>query len=118
MPTDRRVDKEAVIRAGRRVMPMNGSRQLAEKRLCFLKILCVGTLNKPAVDRCEQVAGFGAAALVAAERSEAHGGAQLPELGALLRGDAHSFAIQFLSGLGMPLPQQQPAFVPASFLEI
>jgi len=30
----------------------------------------------------------------------------------LLFGDAQGFAIEFLSGLGMPLPQQQLAFVP------
>jgi hypothetical protein len=30
----------------------------------------------------------------------------------LLLGDAQSFAIQFLGGLGLPSPQQQLAFVP------
>jgi len=33
--------------------------------------LCVEALGEPAVDRCEQVAGFGAAALVAVEPRQA-----------------------------------------------
>jgi len=74
--------------------------------------LCVEAFGEPAVDRRQKVAGFGAAALVAAEAGEAHGGAQFPELGTLLLGDAERFAIEFLGGLGMPLPQQQLAFVP------
>ena len=36
--------------------------------------------GEPTINRCQKVAGFGAAALVAAEAGEAHGGAQLPEL--------------------------------------
>ena len=56
--------------------------------------------------------GFNVAALVAAEPGEALGGAQFPELGVLLLGDAQRYAIQFLGGLAMPLPQQQLAFVP------
>jgi hypothetical protein len=55
---------------------------------------------------------FGVPALVAAEPGEAHGRAQFPELGSLLLRDAWGIAIQFLSGLGMPLPQQRLAFVP------
>jgi len=34
------------------------------------------------------------------------------EAGLVLLGDAQGFAIQFFRGLGMPLPQQQLAFVP------
>src|SRR6516165_1635128 len=40
-----------------------------------------------------------------------------PELGLLLTGDAQGFAIQFLGGLGMPLPQQQLALVPVELQE-
>jgi len=43
---------------------------------------------------------------------EARGSAQFPELGSLLLGDPQGFPIQFLGGLGMLLPQQQPAFMP------
>jgi hypothetical protein len=59
-----------------------------------------------------KIAGFGLPTLVAAEPGEARGGAQFPELGLLLLGDAQGFAIQLLSGLGMPLPLQQLTFVP------
>ena len=53
------------------------------------------TAWKPAVDRREEVAGFGAPALVAAEPGEARSDAQFPELGLLLLGDAQGFARQF-----------------------
>src|SRR5215831_12506743 len=86
-----------------------------EQRLCVLQIGRVETFGKPAVDRCQQVAGFGAAALVAAETGEAHGSAQLPELGPLLPGDCQCFAIQLLGGLRMALAQQQLTFVPIEF---
>jgi hypothetical protein len=91
---------------------IGNSCQFVEQRLCLSQIGRGEAFGEPAVDRREQVAGFGAAALVAAEPGEAHGGAQLPELGPLLLGDAQGFAIQFLDCLGMPLPQQQLAFVP------
>ena len=45
---------------------LTGSRQLVEQRLCFFKIWCVEAFGKPAVDRGEEIAGFGAATLVAA----------------------------------------------------
>jgi putative ABC transport system substrate-binding protein len=65
----------------------------------------VEAFGEPAVDRGEEIAGFGVAALIAAEPGEAHSGAQFPELGSLLLGDAQGFAVQFLRGLGVPLPQ-------------
>jgi hypothetical protein len=43
------------------------------------------------------------AVLVAAESSEARGGAQFKELGLLLNGDAEGFAIQCLGLFGVPL---------------
>jgi hypothetical protein len=52
------------------------------------------------------------ASLVAAEPGEAQDGAQFPELGPLLLGDAQGFAVQFLSDVRMSLPQQQLAIVP------
>ena len=72
----------------------------------------VEAFGEPAVDRREKVAGFGAATLVAAKPGEARGGAQFPELGPLLPGDAQGFAIRFIGGVGVPLPQQQLAFLP------
>src|SRR5208282_3327847 len=72
---------------------------------------CVEAFGEPAVDRREQVAGFAARALIAPQPGEAHGGAQFPELGLLLVSDRQGFAIEFLGGLGMPLPQQKLAFM-------
>src|SRR6516162_8527265 len=92
-------------------MLTTGSRQLVEQCLCLFEVLGVETLSEPIVDGCEQVAGFGTATMVTAQPGEAHGGAQFPELGPLLLRDAQGFAIEFLSGLGMPLPQEQLAFV-------
>ena len=83
-------------------MLTTGSSQLVEQRLRLFQIGGVEAFGEPAVDRREEIAGFGAAALVAAEPGEAHGGAQFPELGLLLLGDAQGFAIEFLGGLGMP----------------
>jgi len=48
-------------------------------------------------------------ALVAAEPGEARGGAQFPELGPLLLGDAQSLAIEFLGGLSILLAALTPA---------
>jgi hypothetical protein len=56
--------------------------------------------------------GLRRGALVAAKPGKAHNGAQLPKLGFLLPGDAQGYAIQFLRGLGTPLPPPQLAFVP------
>src|SRR5216683_7781686 len=89
-----------------------GSADLVQERLCLLQVWCGEAFGEPAVDRREEIAGFGVAALVAAEPGEALRGAQFPELGALLLSDAQGFAIQFLGGLGLPLPLQQLAFVP------
>ena len=74
--------------------------------------MCLETLGEPAVDWGEEVAGFDETTLVAAEPGEAHGGAQFPKLSFLLLRDAQGFVVQFLGSLGVPLPQQQLAFVP------
>jgi hypothetical protein len=68
-------------------MPTAGSRQFVEQRLRFFQVGGAETLSKPAVDRCEKIAGFGAPGLLAPQPGEACGGAQFPELGPLLRGD-------------------------------
>src|SRR6516165_6903583 len=86
--------------------------QRVEQRFCVLKVGRVEPFGEPAVNRREEGARFGAAALVAAEPGEAHGGAQFPELGLLLHRDAQGFQVQLLGGLAMPLPEQQLAFVP------
>jgi hypothetical protein len=93
-------------------MPVVGSRQLGEQRLCLFEIGGGEAFGEPVVDRGEKVAGFGVSTLVAAEPGKTRGGAQFPELGLLLPGDPQGFAIEFLGGLSMSLPQQQLAFVP------
>src|SRR5215813_3618526 len=45
--------------------------QLVQQRLCFLQIGRVKALGEPAIDRGEEIAGFGTAALIAAKPSEA-----------------------------------------------
>jgi len=73
-------------------VPTAGSRQLFEQPLRFFQVGGVEALGEPAVDGREEVAGLGAAALVAAKPSEAHGGAQFPELSLLFLGDAQRLA--------------------------
>src|SRR5438270_12107735 len=73
-----------------------GSAKLLEQCSCVFEIGRVEALGEPAVDRGEEVAGFGVAALVATEPGEAHGSAQFPQLGLLLLGDAQGFAIEYL----------------------
>src|SRR5215472_8176141 len=93
------------------------SGKFVEQRLCLFEIGRAKAFGEPAIYRREEVARFGAAALVAAEPGEARGGTQFPELRLLLLRDAQGFAIEFLGGLGMPLPQQQLAFVPIYLCE-
>jgi hypothetical protein len=107
-----RVVSEAGIRTRLLRMQIPGSRRRVEQRFRRFEVLCGEAFGEPAVDRGQEVAGFGVTALVAAEPGEAHGGAQFPEFGFLLLGNVEGFAIQFLGGVGMPLPQQQLAFVP------
>jgi hypothetical protein len=78
------------------------SPELVEQFLRLFQIGRAEALGEPAVDRGEEVTGFGVAPLVAAEPGEARGGAQFPELGALLLGDAQGFAIQLFGGIAMP----------------
>jgi hypothetical protein len=53
------------------------SRQLLQERLRLLEIGRIKAFGEPAVDRRQEVAGFGALALVAPEAGEAGRGAQL-----------------------------------------
>ena len=89
--------------------------KLAKQRFRFFQIGGVEAFGEPAIDRRERVARFAATTLVALQAGEACRRLQFPQLGVLLAGDAQRFAIQFLSGLGLPLPQQQLAFVPVQF---
>src|SRR5271169_6556361 len=62
--------------------------EVVEQRLRLLEVGRVEAFGEPAVDRGDQVAGFGLAALVAAQPGEARSSAQFPELGLLLLSDA------------------------------
>ena len=55
--------------------PGAASPQLVQQCLRLFQIGRIEAFGEPAVDRCEKVAGFGSAALVAAEPGEADGGA-------------------------------------------
>src|SRR6516164_803054 len=85
--------------------------EFVEQRLGVFEVGCGETFSEPAIDRRQQVAGFGAAALVAAQQGEAHRSAQFPHLGFLLPGDAQSFAIELFGLLAVTLPQQQLALL-------
>jgi hypothetical protein len=61
--------------------------EIVKQRLRVFEVLCVEAFGEPAIDRREEVSGFGGAALVATEPGEARGSAQFPELGLLLLGD-------------------------------
>src|SRR5947199_688388 len=89
-----------------------GSPEFPQQRLRLLQIGRVEPLGEPAVDRGQEVAGFGAAALVMKQPGEAHTGTQFPDFGLLLPGDAEGLAIEFLGTIPIPLPQQQLAFLP------
>src|SRR5262249_23547787 len=54
--------------------------QHLEERLCLLELRRVNSLGEPAVDRREEVTGFGALALLAPQARKAGGGTQLPKL--------------------------------------
>ena len=69
---------------------IGSSCQLVAQRFCLLQIGRGETFGEPAVNRGEQVAGFGGVALVAPEPGEAYGGAQFPELGFLLHRNARA----------------------------
>src|SRR5947207_25290 len=70
-----------------RYRTVTGSCQFVEQRLRLSQIGCGETFGEPAVDRREEIAGFGAAALVTAQPGETHGGAQFEELGLLAPAD-------------------------------
>jgi hypothetical protein len=80
--------------------------KLVEQRLRVFEVGRVEAFGEPREDRREEVAGFGVMTLVATQPGEARGGAQFPELGLLLLGDAQCFAIQILGGRGIPLALQ------------
>ena len=89
----------------------SGSGELVQESFCLFQIGRVEAFSEPAVNRRQQLARLRPPVLFAPQPREADGGAQFPELGLLLHGDAQGFVIKFLGGLGMPLTQKQLAFV-------
>ena len=79
--------------------------------------MCVEPCGKPAVDRGEEVAGFGAPILVAAEPGEAHGGAQLPQHVANQKGDTIvQFEVTQGTGELKPTDQITPSITPVAIV--
>ena len=57
------------------------SPQLLQQRLGVLQVGRIKALGEPAVDRCQQLTGCGALALLLPQPAQAHGGSQPPEPG-------------------------------------
>src|SRR5437899_845092 len=77
----------------------------------LLQVCSVKTLGEPAIDRCEQVVGRGALALLLPQAGQAHGGAQLQGFRLLAAGDLQG-ALEAgfrLLWLWHRLPQEQDA---------
>ena len=87
-PADGRTGQKAVVRARPPPMLTTGSRQFVEQHLCVFQAAGVEALGEPAVNRGEEVAGLGAAALLAPQPGEIAGGAQFQRFCSLGLGDA------------------------------
>jgi hypothetical protein len=87
------------------------SRQFFKQRLRVFQIGRRQALGEPFIHGGEDVAGLGAAPLVAAETGKVRRGAKLKEPGLLLAGDTQGFAIQVLGAIGIILAKQQFAFI-------
>src|SRR5262245_17775746 len=74
-------------------MSASASAQLVEQRLGVLQVARVEAFGEPAVDRGEEIARFGALALIAPEAREARRSAQLERAGALLAGDGEGAVV-------------------------
>src|SRR5215831_9552475 len=61
-------------------------RQRVQQRLGLLQVSGVKALGEPAVNRCQQRAGFGLLALLLPQATEAHGSAELPGFSLLAAG--------------------------------
>src|SRR5262249_3481797 len=79
-----------------------------------LEIRGVEALGEPAVDRCEELVGLGALALLLPELTQAHGRPQLPGFGLLAAGDRERLleAGFGLHGIWDRLAREQPALDP------
>ena len=95
------------------------SSQRVEERLGVLQVSRVKPLGEPAIDRCEQVIGLSALALLLPQAGQAHRRAQLPGFGLLATGNDQGLleAGFRLGDIWDGLAQQQPALEPIRFCE-
>src|SRR5262245_21070866 len=91
----------------------SGSGQLVEQRLRLDEVARVEALGEPAVDGREQVARFGALALVAQQPREARRGAQLERARSLLAGDGEGAVIAGGGLVGCAAGREQQVAVEA-----
>src|ERR1700722_1096852 len=75
---------------------VSGLRNLLEQRLCRSEIGRRETLGESIVNRCQQVARFFAASLLAPQPRKAHGGTQFPRQCALLACQIGGLAVVIL----------------------
>ena len=85
--------------------------QLLQQRLRLLEVGRVKALREPAIDRRQQITGFGLLALLLPQATQAHGGPQLQRFGLLPAGDVQGpLQPGFRLRLRRPrLPQEQDA---------
>src|SRR6185369_8690018 len=81
------------IHGGYTAVAVRSTSQLFQQCLRVDEVLCVEAFGEPGVDRGEQVARFGALALIAPQAGEARRGAQLERAGALLAGDGEGAVV-------------------------
>src|SRR5215471_9691117 len=86
---------------------------LVQGILCVeLQVSSIKALREPAIDRCQEVSGFGALALLLPQACQAHGGPQLPGCGLLLAGHGPRLleaGFRLLPWGPWALPQEQRA---------
>src|SRR5215831_663057 len=86
--------------------------RLLQERLRLLQVSSITALREPAIDRCQEVSGFGALVLLLPHAGQAHGGPQLPGLGLLLAGHGQRLlaaGFRLLPCGPWALPQEQLA---------
>src|SRR5215471_9531494 len=86
--------------------------RLLQERLRLLQVSRITALREPARDRCQEVSGFGALALLLPQAGQAHGGPQLPGFGLLLAGNGQRLleaGFRLLPCGPWALPQEQRA---------
>src|SRR5215468_2803358 len=94
-------------------MRASASLQLVEQCLGVDQVARIEALGEPLVDRGEEIARFGALALIAPEAREARRGAQLERAGALLAGDGEGAVVAGGGLVGAPASREEKVAVEA-----